>query len=67
MFNIILSHWATYLLLFWLAVIAVANLWPRKKPGAAPRGGDFHRAGRSPSGMRSRWAVANDKPVEMNE
>jgi hypothetical protein len=33
MIDIILSHWATYLLLAWLALIIVANLWPRQKPG----------------------------------
>jgi hypothetical protein len=27
MINLILSHWAAYLFLFWLAVIAVANVW----------------------------------------
>ena len=31
MIDIILSHWATYLLLTWVAVIVVANIWPRKK------------------------------------
>jgi hypothetical protein len=32
MIEIILSHWATYLLLAWVAVIVIVNLWPRKKP-----------------------------------
>ncbi len=36
MIEIILSHWATYLLLGWIALIVVANLWPRKRPANRP-------------------------------
>ena len=36
MFQIILSHWATYLFLAWALVIVVANLWPRKKAVSPP-------------------------------
>jgi hypothetical protein len=31
MIDLILTHWATYLFLFWLLVIAIGNLWPRRK------------------------------------
>jgi hypothetical protein len=27
MLEIFLSHWATYLFLFWLLLVVVANLW----------------------------------------
>jgi hypothetical protein len=41
MFQIILSHWATYLFLAWALVIVVANLWPRKKAESPPQGSRF--------------------------
>ena len=57
MIEIILSHWATYLLLAWVAVIVVANVWPRRKLAGGPERGGFSplRAGteRSPFGDRN--------------
>jgi hypothetical protein len=41
MFQIILSHWATYLFLAWALVILVANLWPRKKVDSPPPSGRY--------------------------
>jgi len=32
MSDLILFHWATYLFLFSLLVIAVGNFWPRHRP-----------------------------------
>jgi hypothetical protein len=54
MIEIILSHWATYLLLFWLAVIAIANLWPSRKPAGASKPVRFspRRAERAPAAQR---------------
>jgi hypothetical protein len=31
MIELILAHWATYLFLFWLLVVSVGNVWPRRK------------------------------------
>ena len=33
MTEIIFSHWTTYVFLFWVLVIVVANLWPTKHQG----------------------------------
>jgi hypothetical protein len=44
MIDIILSHWAIYLLLGWLVVIAVigaVNLWPSKKSAGPPESPRF--------------------------
>jgi hypothetical protein len=44
MIDIILSHWAMYLLLAWLIVIGVigiVNLWPTKKPASPPDAARF--------------------------
>jgi hypothetical protein len=37
MFEILLSTWTTYLFLAWLAIVVVANLWPRKKNDIPPK------------------------------
>jgi hypothetical protein len=44
MIDIILSHWAMYLLLAWLVVLGViglVNLWPKKKSARRPEAPRF--------------------------
>jgi hypothetical protein len=37
MIDLMLSHWATSLLVVWLLVIALGNLWPRTKINSPQR------------------------------